>query len=83
MSAWTATPPGHRWSTAAVGGECGPLPCDLEALGEHLQRCRAGMGRGFAWRCGAESVGGFVAARSITSLLVLCVLLAAAAWLAA
>lgn len=74
-------PAGPRWSTAAVGGECGPLPCDLEALGEHLQRCRAGMGRGFAWRCSAESVSGFVAARSITSLLVLSVLLAIAVWL--
>jgi hypothetical protein len=81
MKAWTMVPPGPCWSTAAVGGECGPQPRDLEALGEHLQRCRAGTGRGFAWRCGAESVGGFVAARSITSLLLLTVLLAVAVWL--
>jgi hypothetical protein len=66
-----------------VGGECGPLPGDLEALGEHLQRCRAGTGRGFVWRCGAESVSGFVAARSITSLLGLTVLLVVAIWLLA
>lgn len=57
------------------------LPPDLEALGEHLQRCRSAAGRGFALRCGAETLNGFVASRIITTLLVVQVVLGGAAWL--
>lgn len=72
---------GPCWSTAALGGGGALRPPDLEALGEHLQRCRAGTGRGFALRCGAERLNGFVAARFITSLLLVLALLGGAAWL--
>jgi hypothetical protein len=72
---------GPCWSTAALGGGGAILPLDLEALGEHLLRCRASTGRGFALRCGAERLNGFVATRFITTLLLVLTLLGGTAWL--
>ena len=72
----------HRlcWSTAALGGsDAVPAP-DMDALGEHLQRCRGGAGLGTALRCGAEAMHGFIVARLFTSVLVLSALLGIA-WL--
>jgi hypothetical protein len=56
-------------------------PADLAPLGEHLQRCRGAAGRHFALRCGAETVQGFVAARLISSVLVVLALLGGGIWL--
>lgn len=72
----------HRlcWSTAALGGsDAVPAP-DLDALGEHLQRCRGGAGLGTALRCGAEATQVFIVARLFTSVLVLSAVLGLA-WL--
>ena len=74
---------GLSWATAAVGVAPTSLPLDADAMGEHLRRCRGLAGRGFALRCGAEAVHGFVGARLITTLLVMLALLGCTAWLLA
>jgi hypothetical protein len=77
-----ATPfAGPCWSTAAMGPpRAAPLP-GSDGLDEHLLCCRGAAGRGFALRCGVEVAHGFVAARFVSSLLVVLLLLAASAWL--
>jgi hypothetical protein len=72
---------GPCWTTAALGRGDVAEALELDAQGEHLQRCRGAAGRGFALRCGAETVQGFVAARFISSVLVLLAGLAVGAWL--
>lgn len=71
---------GPCWSTAAVGSGAILTP-DTESLGEHLQHCRAGAGRDFALRCGAERLNGFVAARCISTLLLAAAVAGGGAWL--
>jgi len=68
------TPPpgaGPSWSTASFGDAAGTSPMELSALGEHLELCRSLSGRLFGLRCAAENVQGFVAARFVTTLVVL------------
>ncbi len=48
---------------------------ELSALGEHLLLCRSLSGRLFVLRCAAEAVQGFVAARFVTTLVVLLLIL--------
>lgn len=48
---------------------------ELSALGEHLLLCRSLSGRLFVLRCAAEAVQGFVAARFVTTLVVLLLVL--------
>jgi hypothetical protein len=72
---------GPCWSTAALGRGDADAALQLDAQGEHLMRCRGAAGRGFALRCSAETVQGFVAARFISTVLLLLSLLAGAAWL--
>jgi hypothetical protein len=66
----TKLAPGPSWSTASFGDTADTSPMDLSALGEHLDVCRGRGGRLFAVRCGAEAVHGFVAARLVTTLMV-------------
>ncbi len=70
-----------RWSTAAFGGHAGLSPLELSALVEHLQRCRGASDPLFAWRCLLETVNGFVAARFVTTLVTLALLIGVAAQL--
>lgn len=70
------------WNTASWGGSTDTSPMELSALGEHLRMCRAPHGRLFAMRCGVEHVGRFAAARFVTTLAVLLLVLAGAGWLA-
>lgn len=70
-----------RWSTAALGAHAGLSPLELSALVEHLQGCRGSSGRLFAWRCLLEAVNGFVAARFVTALVTLALLIGLAAQL--
>jgi len=62
---------GPSWSTASFGDAAGTSPMELSALGEHLELCRSLSGRLFGLRCAAENVQGFVAARFVTTLVVL------------
>jgi len=41
---------------------------ELSALGEHLRLCHASCGRLFALRCAADTLNSFVAARLVTAL---------------
>lgn len=69
------------WNTASWGGSTDTSPMELFALGEHLRTCRAPHGRLFALRCGAEFVVRFAAARFVTTLSVLLLVLVGAGWL--
>ena len=66
---------GPCWSTASFGDTADTKPMELSALGEHLDLCRSLSGRLFVLRCGAEAVQGFVAARFVTTLVVLALLI--------
>jgi hypothetical protein len=44
---------------------------DRISVGEHLELCRSLSGRLFGLRCAAEKVHGFIAARFVTTLVVL------------
>jgi hypothetical protein len=63
--------PGPNWSTASFGDTVDTSPMELSALGEHLHLCRSLSGRLFVLRCGAEAVQSFVAARFVTTVVVL------------
>ncbi len=63
------------WSTASFGDAADTSPTELSALGEHLDLCRSLSGRLFAVRCVAELTHGFVAARFVTTLVVVFVLI--------
>jgi hypothetical protein len=54
---------------------------EMDALGEHLQRCSAATGRSFALRCSAEAVHAFMLARMVSSALLILGLVAGLAWL--
>lgn len=70
------------WNTASWGGSSDTSPMELHALGEHLRVCKATHSRLFAMRCGLEHAGRFAAARFVTTLVVLLVVLVGAGWLA-
>lgn len=62
---------GPCWSTASFGEAADTSPMELSALGEHFELCRSLSGRLFVLRCAAEAVQGFLAARFVTTLVVL------------
>lgn len=64
-----------RWSTAALGAHAGLSSLELSALVEHLQLCRGSSGRLFALRCMFEALNGIVAARFVTTLVLLALLI--------
>ena len=64
-----------RWSTASFGDVADTSPMELSALGEHLNQCKGSHGRIFALQCAAQSMTGFVAARFVTSLVVVALLI--------
>ena len=63
------------WSTASFGDSAETSPMELSALGEHLNSCRGAHGRLFALQCAAQTMHGFVAARLVTTLLLLALLI--------
>lgn len=67
-----ATP---SWSTASFGDTAATSPRDLSALGEHLDSCRESHGHLFALRCVAQTMHGFIAARFVTTLVVVALLI--------
>lgn len=68
-----------RWSTAALGAHAGLSSPELSALVEHLQLCRRASVRLFALRCLLETLNGFIAARFVTTLVTLALLIGVSA----
>ncbi len=67
-----STAPSHRpcWSTASFAEAADTSPMELSALGEHLALCRLLSGRLFVLRCTVEAARDFIAARFVTTLVV-------------
>jgi hypothetical protein len=63
------------WSTASFGEAPDTSPMELSALGKHLHLCRGSNGRLVALRCAAASLHGFVAARFVTTLVAVTLLI--------
>jgi hypothetical protein len=63
------------WSTASFGDTADTTPMELSALGEHLDTCKGSRGRLFALHCVAETMHGFVAARLVTTLMAVALLI--------
>jgi len=70
--------PSPFWSTSSFGDSTGTSPLELEALGEHLDRCRGARGRLFGLHCAAQSMHCFVAPRLVTTVVVVGLLVGAA-----
>ena len=66
----------QRWSTASSDHTADTSPMELSALGEHLDRCKGSRGRLFALRSFADTLNGLVAARFVTALVVVLLLIA-------
>lgn len=69
----------RRWSTSAFGDRADTSPAELDALGDHLHLCQAERGAWFSLRCQADQMHGFLAARLVSSLLALALLMGLAA----
>ena len=74
------------WSTASFGDTADTSPMELSALGDHLDRCKGSRGRLFVLQSVAETMNSFVAARFVTTLVVVALLIAlwmgVASWVA-
>jgi hypothetical protein len=66
------------WSTSSFGGNTDTSPMDLLSLGDHLGTCRSQHGHLFVLHCMAEALRGFMAARFMTTLIGLVLLVVAA-----
>lgn len=64
-----------NWSTSSYGDSTDTSPMELSSLGEHLSLCQRLSGRLFGLRCGAELMHRFVAARLVTSLVLMALLI--------
>lgn len=64
------------WSTASFGDTADTSPMELSALGDHLDRCKGSRGRLFVLQSVAETLNSFVAARFVTTLVVVALLIA-------
>lgn len=59
------------WTTSSFGGQADTSLVDLNALGDHLGACRNTHGHLFALHHAAQTLHGFVAARLVTTLVFL------------
>jgi hypothetical protein len=64
------------WTTSSFGDPADTSPMELADLGHHLDRCKQSRGRLFGLRRVAERTHGFVAARLVTTLVVMTSILA-------
>jgi hypothetical protein len=64
-----------RWSTASFGASADTLPMELAALQAHMTLCKTSHARLHAIHRLAQNLHGFVAARFVTTLVVLSVLM--------
>ena len=62
------------WSTAVFADAANNPSSELTELRQHLDLCRGARGHLFAVRCAVQGVNGFVAARFVTTLVVLALL---------
>ena len=67
------------WSTASFGGNTETSPVELLSLGDHLGACKHPYTHLFALQCMAETTGGFLAARFVTTMVGVAVLIGVAA----
>jgi hypothetical protein len=67
------------WSTASFGGNADTSSMELLSLGDHLGVCKSPNGHLFALYCLVESVRGFMAARFVTTLIGVVLLIGIAA----
>lgn len=58
------------WSTASFGETADTSAGELTGLSEHLASCQGARGRWFTLQCAAEAANRFIAARFVTTLLV-------------
>ena len=65
-----------RWSTSCFGHSTDTTPMDLNALGDHVSRCRAAGSRFSGLQCVAQAVHGMVASRFVTTLALAAALIA-------
>lgn len=68
------------WTTSSFGEAPSASTLELSALRDHAVRCRSAHVGLFALQCGAEAMAGFVAARQVTTLAILSVLVGVASW---
>jgi hypothetical protein len=66
------------WSTASFGDSVDTSPLELSALGEHLDLCKESRGRWFSLQCVAETANAFLAARFVTTLAAVALLIGVA-----
>ena len=60
----------HRWATAAFSEPADTTPMELDALGQHYDRCQNRRGRWFSLQCMIESLHSSVAPRFVSTLVV-------------
>lgn len=65
-----------HWSTTCHGDSTDTTPMDLDALGDHVSRCRAANSRFSGLQWAAEAVHGLVVSRFVTTLAVTAALIA-------
>jgi hypothetical protein len=75
-----ANPP-HFWSTACGGRTADTLPGDLSALGEHLDNCQNTHRHFLTLHLAAQTMRGFMAARFVTTVVLVAVVLGVNIWL--
>lgn len=66
------------WNTASFGDAADTSKQDLSALSEHLELCQRSRGRLFGLHCVAQNMHGFLAARFVTTLVVVALLIGVA-----
>jgi hypothetical protein len=66
------------WSTASFGQTAETSPMELSALGDHLDLCQGSRGRLFALSCIAETLDSFLAARFVTTVVMVALLMGVA-----
>lgn len=66
---------GRFWSTASFGGNTETSPGELLLLGDHLGSCKSPHRHLFALQCMAEVTRGFLAARLVTTMIGVTVLI--------
>ena len=68
------TAPRPIWATSTIAFSDGTAAMDRTALGAHVGRCNGLRGRMFLLRSAADSLGSFLAPRTVTALVALGIL---------
>lgn len=75
-----ANPP-NFWSTTSRSYSTDTLSGDLSTLGEHLNNCLSTHRHLLTLHCAAQSMGGFMAARFVTTVVLVVVFVGLNIWL--